>query len=94
MNNLSLEQRQKITAVFAILPVLADYLQDLEEDEVFPAAVRQKHTKNLIYKIRKFDEMMLNSTTAETIKCQHDVQLWFRNEIKNNFIDDGTKSNI
>ena len=80
--DLEIDDKQKITAVFALMPVFADFMQDLEEKGFFTSDVRQKHTKNLIYKIRKFDEFLINSAPKEATDNQVDIQRWFRNAIK------------
>lgn len=71
---------QKITTIVALLPVFGDLLQDIEP--VLHKELRQKHTDNLIYKIRKFDKAIMDHASAETTEQQILMQRAFRQWIE------------
>lgn len=76
------KEQHMISCVYRFLPVLADFIEDLNRSNVFPAEVRQAHTKNLVYKIRKFDEFLIKSNENHSDIEQVDAQIQFRNLLK------------
>jgi len=68
----------ELTAAISILPVLADYL----EDQPFNQLTKMK-TNTLISMIRNLDRHFMDIASLEAIEQQHNIALWFRNEIKN-----------
>lgn len=67
----------KLLASVGILPVLADFLEDLNEDKAFKTNVKIK-AQNLINQIRTFDELIMNSATQDAGEQQVNIQLAFR----------------
>jgi hypothetical protein len=67
----------KLIAATAILPVLADFLEDLNEDKAFRTEMKIA-TLNLISQIRKLDERIMNNASNETSEQQVNIQIAFR----------------
>lgn len=76
------EQKRMMSAIYRFLPVFADFMQDLEEIGFFTPEIRQKHTKNLIYKIRKFDQFLISVNENHSDAEQIDAQIQFRQILK------------
>ena len=71
----------KLIASTAILPVLADFLEDLNEDKAFRTDMKMA-TLNLIGQIRKLDEKIMKHASAETSEQQVNIQIAFRQWLK------------
>ena len=67
----------KLIAATSILPVLADFLEDLNEDKAFRTDMKMA-TLNLIGQIRKLDERIMKHASAETSEQQVNIQIAFR----------------
>jgi hypothetical protein len=67
----------KLIASTAILPVLADFLEDLNEDKAFRTEMKIA-TLNLISQIRKLDERIMKHASNETSEQQVNIQIAFR----------------
>jgi hypothetical protein len=67
----------KLISSIAILPVLADFLEDLNEDKAFRTEMKMA-TQNLISQIRKLDERVMKNATPETSEQQVNIQIAFR----------------
>lgn len=67
----------KLIASTAILPVLADFLEDLNEDKAFRTEMKVA-TLNLISQIRKIDERIMKHASNETSEQQVNIQIAFR----------------
>ena len=76
------EQKRMMSAVYRFLPVFADFMEDLNEIGFFTPEIRQKHTKNLIYKIRKFDAFLIAANENHSDVEQIDAQIQFRQVLK------------
>ena len=74
------EEVKEIVAVFAIMPVIADYLEDLTVANNFKVK-----RDNLVTQIRKVDKLMFDSADLETIEQQINIQRAFRQWVKENF---------
>jgi hypothetical protein len=74
-------QELKLLAAIGILPVLADFLEDLNEDKAFRTDMKMA-TQNLIGQIRKLDERIMKNASAETSEQQVNIQIAFRQWIK------------
>lgn len=70
-------QEIKLLASIGILPVLADFLEDLNEDKAFRTDMKIA-TQNLIAQIRKMDERVMKNASAETSEQQVNIQIAFR----------------
>jgi hypothetical protein len=74
----NLEQKeQELVAAIGILPVLADFLEDLNFSQTMKMKVN--HT---IASIRSLDNYIMRYAPIEVVEEQHNVALWFRNELK------------
>jgi hypothetical protein len=71
----------KLISAIAILPVLADFLEDLNEDKAFRTEMKLA-TLNLIQQIRKIDERVMRNASHETSEQQVNIQLAFRQWLK------------
>ena len=71
----------KLIAATSILPVLADFLEDLNEDKAFRTDMKIA-TQNLIGQIRKLDERIMKHASAETSEQQVNIQIAFRQWLK------------
>jgi head-tail adaptor len=67
----------KLIASTAILPVLADFLEDLNDDKAFRTEMKVA-TLNLISQIRKIDERIMKHASNETSEQQVNIQIAFR----------------
>lgn len=77
-------KEQKLVALTAFLPVLADFIEDLNDQTIFKRAIKQK-ANMLIDEIRKTDELILRIDEAnreQIFNEQIDLQLAFRNWIE------------
>jgi hypothetical protein len=75
---------KKLVALTAFLPVLADFIEDLNDQFVFKQDLKRK-ANILADEIRKVDNRLLNtneSNREEIFKQQIDLQIEFRNWIK------------
>jgi len=71
----------KLIASIGILPVLADFLEDLNEEKAFRTDMKIA-TQNLINQIRKLDERVMRNASPETSEQQINIQLSFRQWLK------------
>lgn len=67
----------KLLASIGIMPVLADFLEDLNEDKAFRTDMKMA-TQNLISQIRKMDERIMRDASSETSEQQVNIQIAFR----------------
>ena len=77
-------KQHKLVPLSAVLPVLADFIDDLNEQYVFKQDLKRK-ANILADEIRKVDHKLLNtneSNREEIFKQQIDLQIEFRNWIK------------
>ena len=71
----------KLLAAIGILPVLADFLEDLNEEKAFRTDMKMA-TQNLISQIRKMDERVMKNASPETSEQQVNIQIAFRQWLK------------
>ena len=76
-----MNQELKLLAAIGILPVLADFLEDLNEDKAFRTEMKMA-TQNLINQIRKLDERVMKNASPETSEQQVNIQIAFRQWLK------------
>ena len=77
-------REHKLVALSAVLPVLADFIEDLNDQFVFKQDLKRK-ANILADEIRKVDNRLLrveDGNSEEIFKQQIDLQLEFRNWIK------------
>jgi len=71
------KSEQELAMAIALLPVLADFLEDLNFSQMMKMKVN--HTIN---SIRSLDNYVMRYASVEVIEEQHNIALWFRNELK------------
>ena len=76
-----MNQEIKLLAAIGLLPVLADFLEDLNEDKAFRTDMKIA-TQNLIAQIRKMDERVMRDASPETSEQQINIQIAFRQWLK------------
>lgn len=76
-----MNQELKLLAAIGIMPVLADFLEDLNEDKAFRTDMKIA-TQNLIAQIRKMDERVMRDASPETSEQQVNIQIAFRQWLK------------
>lgn len=77
-------KEHKLVTLSAVLPVLADFIDDLNDQFVFKQDLKRK-ANILADEIRKVDNRLLqvqDGNSEEIFKQQVDLQLEFRNWIK------------
>lgn len=72
-----MNQEIKLLASVGLLPVLADFLEDLNEEKAFRTDMKIA-TQNLITQIRKLDERIMRNASPETSEQQVNIQIAFR----------------
>ena len=78
------ETEKKLLTLCAVLPVLGDFIEDLNLEHVFTKNIKRK-ANLLLEEIRKADETILKNTTIESQTQQIDIQLAFRKWVNENF---------
>ena len=79
------EQLEKLLTIVGVLPVLADYMEDLN-GTLFTKELKNK-CNMLLNEIRRVDERIMQGTGIDIIEQQHNIGLAFRNWQKENFKD-------
>ncbi len=80
----SIETEKKLLVLCGVLPVLADYIEDLNMEFVFSKNIKRK-ANMLMDEIRQNDERILKHTDMQTQTQQVDIQIAFRQWVKENF---------
>lgn len=80
----SSETEKKLLVLCGVLPVLADYIEDLNMEFVFSKNIKRK-ANMLMDEIRQNDERILKHTDMEVNAQQIDIQRAFREWVKENF---------
>lgn len=75
-----MKSKVKLLASVGVLPVLADFLEDLQDEKSFHRDVKH-HVNNLISQIRKLDNYLIGNADLEAIEQQINIQRAFRNWI-------------
>lgn len=70
-------QEEKLLISTSLLPVLADFIEDYPFNRQF-----KLEANRIINGIRFFDGMLLEGASAEEVQEQNDIQLAFRNWLK------------
>jgi hypothetical protein len=79
-----LSKEQKLLAVCGVLPVLADFIEDINDERLFQKRLKQK-ANMLLQEIRENDERLMKNGNIELFQQQVDIQMAFRKWIKENF---------
>ena len=75
---------KKLLVLCGVLPVLADFIEDLNLEYVFSKNIKRK-ANMLMDEIRQNDERILKHMDMQTQSQQVDIQIAFRQWIKDNF---------
>ena len=75
-----MKEDKEMVAVFAIMPVIADYLEDIDVSNNFKVT-----RDNLVAQIRKVDKKLFDSADIETVEQQINIQRAFRQWVHQNF---------
>lgn len=76
----TIEQQRKLLTVVGVLLVIADLMEDIE----FFQDVKRK-ANLFIESVRKADEKIMDGTNEKVVSEQINIQLAFRNWMKENF---------
>jgi hypothetical protein len=72
----------KLIAIVGILPVLGDFIEDLNDEKVFTKAIKMR-ANHLLDEIRKSDKRLLDDANQEIWNQQMDIQIAFRQWLQN-----------
>jgi hypothetical protein len=72
----------KILAIVGILPVLGDFIEDLNDEKIFTKAIKMR-ANHLLDEIRKSDKRLLDDANQEIWNQQMDIQIAFRQWLQN-----------
>lgn len=81
------EKNKKLLVLCGVLPVLADFIEDLNMEKTFTKTIKHR-ANSLMEEIRKNDERLLNNTGLELQTQQIEIQLSFRKWVNENFKED------
>jgi hypothetical protein len=71
----------KILAIVGILPVLGDFIEDMNDEKIFTKSIKQK-ANMLLDEIRRSDKRLLDDAGAEIWNQQMNIQMAFRQWLK------------
>lgn len=75
---------QKLLALCGVLPVLGDFIEDLNDQGVFKRVIKQKATM-LLQEIQKVDATILAGGNMDIFQQQIEIQQSFRQWVEQNF---------
>jgi len=78
---------EKLIVLTAILPVLGDYIEDLNDANIFKHNIKRK-ANMFLEEIRKTDRLIIDTAVEEAMNQQVDIQRAFRVWVKENFVFD------
>jgi hypothetical protein len=71
----------KILAIVGILPVLGDFIEDLNDEKIFTKVIKMR-ANHLLDEIRKSDKRLLDDADQDIWNQQMDIQMAFRQWLK------------
>lgn len=77
-------KEQKLLALCGVLPVLGDFIEDLNDQGVFKRVIKQKATM-LLQEIQKVDATILAGGNMDIFQQQIEIQQSFRQWVEKNF---------
>jgi hypothetical protein len=77
-------REQKLLALCGVLPVLGDFIEDLNDQGVFKRVIKQKATM-LLQEIQKADATILTGGNMDIFQQQIEIQQSFRQWVEQNF---------
>lgn len=72
----------KILAIVGILPVIGDFIEDMNDEKIFTKSIKQK-ANMLLDEIRRSDKRLLDDAGEEIWNQQMDIQMAFRQWLQN-----------
>jgi len=72
----------KLIAIVGILPVLGDFIEDMNDEKIFTKAIKMR-ANHLLDEIRKSDKRLLDDADQDIWNQQMDIQIAFRQWLKN-----------
>jgi hypothetical protein len=77
-------REQKLLALCGVLPVLGDFIEDLNDQGVFKRVIKQKATM-LLQEIQRVDSTILAGGNMDIFQQQIEIQQSFRQWVEQNF---------
>ncbi len=77
-------KEQKLLALCGVLPVLGDFIEDLNDQGVFKRVIKQK-ANMLLQEIQRVDATILEGGNMDIFQQQIEIQQSFRQWVKQNF---------
>lgn len=77
-------KEQKLLALCGVLPVLGDFIEDLNDQGVFKRVIKQKATM-LLQEIQKVDATIIAGGNMDIFQQQIEIQQSFRQWVEQNF---------
>ena len=71
----------KLLAIVGILPVIGDFIEDMNDEKIFTKAIKMR-ANHLLDEIRKSDKRLLDDADQEIWNQQMDIQMAFRQWLK------------
>ena len=71
----------KLIAIVGILPVLGDFIEDINDKKIFTKAIKMR-ANHLLDEIRKSDKRLLDDADQDIWNQQMDIQMAFRQWLK------------
>jgi|694.fasta_scaffold28608_12 hypothetical protein len=72
----------KLLAIVGILPVIGDFIEDMNDEKIFTKAIKMR-ANHLLEEIRKSDQRLIGDAGEEIWNQQMDIQMAFRQWLKN-----------
>jgi hypothetical protein len=76
-----MKKETKLLSTIFCLPVLRDFLEDLTEDKTLRFEAK-KHANDVIRAIDRYSKYMMRDNDQETGEQAVDLELWFRQTLK------------
>ena len=77
-------KEQKLLALCGVLPVLGDFIEDLNDQGVFKRVIKQK-ANMLLQEIQRVDATILEGGNMDVFQQQIEIQQSFRKWVEQNF---------
>jgi hypothetical protein len=77
-------KEQKLLALCGVLPVLGDFIEDLNDQGVFKRVIKQK-ANMMLQEIQRVDATILEGGNMDIFQQQIEIQQSFRQWVEQNF---------
>jgi hypothetical protein len=77
-------REQKLLALCGVLPVLGDFIEDLNDQGVFKRVIKQK-ANMLLQEIQRVDATIMEGGNMDIFQQQIEIQQSFRQWVEQNF---------